>query len=199
MKTIMVNGVERNIEKTSVTLRELMDDVNSSLAADSRIISVVRVDGAEMTPADQEKAQNVTVESLGMIEFMAASPTELAMETLTTLEQYLDRIIQNIDRAGNLYKSKNYMAADGYFMKTVDGMDLFVQTMSGIKAAMKVGMNAKVALAEATLISIMNDLLDAKKQNNYVMLSELLLQDLVENMKEWKGTVFPSIRERAGS
>jgi hypothetical protein len=78
-------------------------------------------------------------------------------------------------------------------------MDLFVQTMSGIKAAMKVGMNAKVALAEATLISIMNDLLDAKKQNNYVMLSELLLQDLVENMKEWKGTVFPSIRERAGS
>jgi hypothetical protein len=199
MKTIVVNGVERTIEETGMTFGKLIEDVNQSLAGDARVISTVSVDGTELNAEKQEEMMNADVAALGTIAFVATSPTELAMETLATLEQYIDRIIQNIDRAGQLYKSKNYMAADGYFMKTVDGMDLFVQTMSGIKAAMRVGMNAKVALAEATLISIMNDLLDAKKQNNYVMLSELLLQDLIENMKEWKSTVFPAIRGRAGS
>ena len=199
MKTIIVNGVERNIEENGVTFRKLIQEVNASLSGGSLVISAIKVDGTELSTEKQDEMLDSVVDSMGAIEFTATSTMELAMETLTTLEQYIDRIIQNIDRAGALYRNKNYLAADGYFMKTVDGMDLFVQTMSGIKATMKVGMNAKVALAEATLISIMNDLLDAKKQNNYVMLSELLLLDLTENMREWKTTVFPSIRERAGS
>jgi hypothetical protein len=199
MKTIFINGTERIIENEDDSLRKTLSMVNAEFAQNSKVVSGIVIDGQEITEEKQLNLMDQPLNNLGKIEITVSNPSELALETLDTLEAYTDRIIQNINKAGTFYRDKNYISADSYFMKSIDGLDLFVQTIGGVKAALKMGMNAKVALAEATLISIMTDLLDAKKQNNYVMLSELLLQDLLESMTEWKKTVFPALRSRASS
>lgn len=199
MKTILVNGTERVIEQDTDTLRKTLSTVNAEYAHTSKAVSCILIDGQELSEEKQTALMDQPLNTLGKIEILVSNPSELALETLDTLEAYTDRIIQNINKAGQYYKDKNYISADSYFMKAIDGLDLFVQTIGGVKAALKMGMNPKVALAEATLISIMSDLLDAKQQNNYVLLSELLLQDLMDCMNEWKSAVFTTMRSRASS
>lgn len=199
MKTILLNGVEQTLDTDQIPFHKLIDDLNASLAQDSRVISCIKIDGAELTADDQEKLSSTALGTLGAIEIVATSPLELAYETLNTLEAYLERILQNIERAGTMYRSKNYITADSYFLKTVDGLDLFVQTMGGVKATLRVGAHPRINVAEATLISIMNDLLDAKKANNYILLSDLLLTDLTENLKEWRDEVFAVLRTKSSN
>lgn len=127
-------------------------------------------------------------------QLLESETISLVLETLTTLETYLDRIVAHIQQAAENYKNKSLITADTFFVKTIDGLDLFVQTIGGIKLALKTGLNPQLGLIEASLVSIMNDLLDAKRQNNYILLSELLQKELLENLSDWKTKVFPLLR-----
>lgn len=199
MKTIRINGVERNFDEGGVLFQDFISGLNNNLNGEKKVISSIRIDGQEITEEDEKKYSQTSIDQLGNIEIEVSSPYELAFETLNTLEQYVDRLIASINRAALLYKEKNLITADAYFVKSIDGLDLFVQTIGGIKLALRLGLNSKVGLIEAELVSIMNDLLDAKRQNNYVFLADLLEKDLIQNLGEWKTTVFPILRSQKTS
>jgi len=194
-RTVRINGQEKEIAaEASTSFHDFMTTVAQAVGQDGHVISSLRVDGREISEAEEQNLKNSPVNGMGAIEVMTASPADLAYETLDTLSQYVDRLVASIERAALHFKQKNYVAADTYFVKSIDGLDLFVQTIGGVKLALRVGLEPKIALAEASLVSIMNDLLDAKRQNNYVYIAELLEKDLVENLREWKDVAFPIFR-----
>lgn len=194
MKTIRINGIEKEVPVGAIIFEEFVSDLNKILNSDSQVISTIRVNGREISETDEQQLSSMPLDQIGDIEVETSSPIDLAYETLGTLEQYIDRLMLSIERASVHYKSKNLITGDAYFGKSIDGLDLFVQTLGGIKLALRVGLNPKVALVEAALVSIMNDLLEAKRQNNYLFLAELLEKDLIENLREWKEQIFPMFR-----
>ena len=194
MKTIRINGVEQNVPANAKIFDDFIKDLTKSLSTERKVIASIRIDGQEISETDELQFGSMPLNEMGSIEVDTASPADLAYQTLTTLEQYVDRLVASIERAALHYKTKNLVSGDAYFAKSIDGLDLFVQTIGGVKLALRVGLNTTVALAEADLASIMNDLLDAKRQNNYVYMSELLETALVKNMVEWREKVFPLLR-----
>lgn len=194
MKTIRVNGVEQEIPAGAAVFDDFLKDLTETLDANSQVISSIRVNGIELKEGEEETLKTKSIDEIGDIEVTTSNPADLAYETLNTLDQYIDRLIASIDRAALHYRGKNLIAGDAYFAKSIDGLDLFVQTIGGVKLALRIGLQQKVALAEATLVSIMNDLLEAKRQNNYVFMADLLQKDLVENLTEWKTEVFTFFR-----
>lgn len=198
-KTIKVNGIDQSIPNGAVLFGEYITDLNKSLSSDQQVISNIRIDGREITEADEEKFKTHLMSDLGQIELETARPADLAFQTLDTLEQYLDRLLQSIERTALHYRGKNLITGDAYFAKSIDGIDLFVQTIGGIKLALRIGLNTKLALAEAELVSIMNDLLDAKRQNNYIFMADLLEHELMKNLGEWKSSIFPLLRNLKSS
>ncbi len=168
-----------------------LEQLNKSLKKDHQVITAIKVNGNAITEEEEKNLYEHSLSDLSDIEIFTSSPVEIAHETLNTLDQYIDRIITNIDRAGMHYSQNNILSGDDYFVKSIDGLDLFIQTISGVKQALRVGLVTKVGLAEASLMSIMNELLMAKKQNNYIFMADLLRKDLIENLKEWKNDVFP--------
>lgn len=199
MKTITINGNPTDIAAQGTEFQTMMNDVSSNLSKESKVITRILLDGKELSDEEQSSIAHSDVASLGNIEIFSATPAELANETLDTLTDYINRVLTYVTKASQGYKSKNYIIADEQFLKTVEAMDLIVQTLSGIKAALRVGVNNKLNLAEATLLSIMNDLLDAKRQNNYVLLADLLEHDLIENLIEWRDEVFPMLKGRTSN
>jgi hypothetical protein len=191
MKTILINGVEQAIGAEATAFGDFLDELNKSLNNESQVISNIRVNGREISENDEAQIKRMPLEQLGVIEVETSNPAELAYQTLDTLEVYIDRLIAGVQRAALHYREKNLITGDNYFSKAIDGLDLFVQTIGGIKLALRVGLNQKVALTEASLVSIMNDLLEAKRANNYIFMAELLEKDLTENLVEWKQKVFP--------
>lgn len=194
MKTVRINGVDQEIPSGTLVFEDFLKDLNQGLNENRQVISSIKINGLEITENDEATLKATPVESIGDVEITISNPADLAYETLNTLEQYIDRLVASVDRAAMHYISKNLISGDAYFAKSIDGLDLFVQTIGGIKLALRIGLNTKVALTEATLVSIMNDLLEAKRQNNYVFLAELLQKDLVENLHEWKNEIFTLFR-----
>lgn len=194
MKTIRINGEEKSISEAIVSYEDFIKNMSRALTSDTEVISCVKIDGQEITEETEKSLKTTSINDLGDIEIFTSNPIELANETLNTLDLYLDRLRQTIEKAAINYKGKNLMGGDHFLAKAIDGIDLFVQTISGVKLALRMGLNQKVALAEATLVSIMNDLLEAKRQNNYVFLAELLEKDLIENLTEWQTEVFKIFR-----
>ncbi|MEW6057364.1 MAG: hypothetical protein AB1540_12200 [Bdellovibrionota bacterium] len=191
---IRINGVEQPVSSEQIIFEDFVSDLNKTLNAEQLVISSILVNGREISESDESALKRLPVGDLGDIDVFTAKPQDLAYETLNTLEQYIDRMVISIERAATHYKAKNLITGDAYFAKSIEGLDLFVQTIGGVKLALRIGLNPKIGLTEATLVSIMNDLLDAKRQNNYIFLAELLEKDLVSNLKEWKDDVFPLFR-----
>ena len=194
MKTIRINGVDQGVSADNLVFEDFIKDLNKTLNQDSQVISSIKVDGKEISENDEEIIKKTPLGEVGVIEVFTSSPMDLAYETLNTLEQYMDRLIASVERAAIYYRDKNLIAADGYFVKAIDGLDLFVQTIGGIKLALRIGLHQQIAIAEATLVSVMNDLLEAKRQNNYVYMAELLEKELIGNLNEWKAEIFPLFR-----
>lgn len=193
-KTVKINGVEQAIPGEETMFEDFIKGLNQSLGAERRVISSIRIDGKEISETDEARLNAMRMNEVGSVEVETANPADLAYQTLSTLETYLDRLITSIEKSAQSYRSKNLVAGDAFFAKAIDGLDLFVQTIGGVKLALRIGLNPQLALAEADLISVMNDLLDAKRQNNYVFMAELLEKELVDNLKEWKTKIFPLIR-----
>lgn len=194
MKMIRVNGVEQDIPAGAKIFDEFVQGLNTSLSESNQVIASIKINGIEISETDEDSLKTTPIEELGDIDVQTSNPMDLAYETLNTLETYIDRLVASVDRAALHYRGKNLITGDAYFAKAIDGLDLFVQTIGGVKLALRVGLQTKVALTEASLVSIMNDLLEAKRQNNYVYMADLLQKDLIENLGEWKSEVFPFFR-----
>lgn len=194
MKTIIVNGIEHQVEHDNIPLDSLLQQINKDLSSSRQVVSNIRINGEELTEEMQGVLSSTDVGSLGAIEVFTSNPAELANETLTTLEIFLERLLGYISASANAYKTKNLIAGDDYFLKTIDGLDLFVQTINGVKLALRISLQPKIALAEATLVSIMGDLLEAKKQTNLFVIAELMENDLTQNLIEWRDDVFPILK-----
>jgi len=189
-----MNGEEREFPVGSARFSEFLSSLSQDLKSSEQVISLIRIDGQEISDEQEGFFRNKTMQEIGQVEIFTSSPTELAHETLITLDQYIVKVIETLNKAADGYKSKNYLAADAFFVRAIDSLDLFVQTIGGIKLALRIGLHTKIAVVEASLVSIMNDLLTAKRENNYIYLAELLEKDLVENLGEWKQDVFPILK-----
>ncbi len=191
-KMIRINGEKREFQiNTEALFEDFIKGLNETLNQENQVISSMKINGEELSEKKESLLKTRTLNEVGDIEVMTAHPSDLAYETINTLTIYINQLILNIGRASQNYTKKNMVTADNYFVKALDGLDLFIQTIGAVKAALKVGLNPKVALAEASLVSIMNDLLDAKRANNYIFLAELLEKDLIENLQEWKEKALP--------
>lgn len=189
-----MNGEEKTISAPAERFSDFLKDLNQSLRSSEQVISSIKVDGKEISDSDEVRLKEATIGNVGDVEIFTSSPAELAHETLATLDLYIAKVSESLKKAADSYKVKNYLAADAYFVRAVDSLDLFVQTIGGIKLALRIGLHTKIALVEASLISTMNDLLNAKRENNYVFLAELLENDLINNLNEWRDDIFPIMR-----
>lgn len=189
-----MNGEEKEFPGKEIKFSDFLMNLSQSLRQSEQVISLIKIDGKEITDEQESFIKDKTMMDLGDVEIFTSSPMELAHETLTTLDQYTAKVVETLQKAADGYRNKNYMAADAYFVRAVDSLDLFIQTIGGIKLALRVGLHTRIALVEASLVSIMNDLLNAKRENNYIFLAELLEKDLVDNLTEWKNDIFPILK-----
>jgi len=194
MKMIRINGETREFSTGVALFQDFLGGLNEELKQSNQVIASVKVDGKELSAEEETLLSEIAIDQVGEIEILTASPLDLAYETLNTLDQYVELLMGSVAQAADYYKKKNLISGDTYLAKAIDGLDLFVQTIGGVKLAIRVGLNPKIALIEATLVSIVQDLLETKRQSNYVFLAELLEKDLAENLSEWKTIAFPIFR-----
>ncbi len=116
-----------------------------------------------------DKSDNSTPET-------QVDPRAVAAEALETLHPFLDRLTR---------LSLDAMAS-GNWKDLMDGIATFTDALMSIKNLLKLGRIQKIAVLEADLLSIMQDILDAREKKDQQYLTELLEIHLPECLGRWK-------------
>ncbi len=189
MANLLINGQEQK-KDNSILFGEFMNSLNKDLAAKSQVVSVLKINGESV---DEKRETAFAMQALGQlssIEITTVNQLELAFEALHSAKAYIKKLIKHCKENGELYKTGQTKVADGNFVDIVDGLDNLtnlILTSQSILRGKHRGIHtndSSLRIAQVRLVSAIEELLPAKKQNDHVMLADILCNELPNALQE---------------
>ena len=128
------------------------------------------------------------------------SSLNLAFESIDSCYGYVDYITDQIHRLIENYNQGNMDLANQKFVEVIEIMDLYIQLVSRVYRVLRIEIknmqkDEGIQKLEIHLLAIMKSLLQAKENNDTIMLCDLLEYELADNLKQWKIKVLPELKK----
>ena len=123
---------------------------------------------------------------------------QLAKETLEILVPYTVQLIELSRSVGRLSRVNEAQLQESEFLKLIDGLQTFSDTLIGVKQALHVGISPSTELLEVELLSTLQDLLKARELNDRAYYCLILDEHLPEILAEWCMKGIPAFIENYG-
>jgi hypothetical protein len=189
MVNLSING--RKLEKDgNVLFGEFLNGLNRELAARAQVISVLKIDGQTIDEAHEPDFSMRNLSQVGKIEITTVDQLELAFEALASAKSYIRKLISYCQLNGENYKNGRTKEADKNFVHLVDGLENLTQLVMASQSILRgkykgIHTNdSSLRIAQVRLVSAIEELLPAKKQNDNVMLADILCNELPEALRE---------------
>ncbi len=190
MANLRINGADiKNDDRT--LFGEFLNQLTRDLAIRSQVISLIKIDGEVL---DESYESQLAMQSLGQIkniDITTSNQLDLAFEALNTAKRYIRKLVVLSRNTGGLYqKNGDRITAEKSFLDLVEGLDnltnLLVSAQSVLRGKFKgVHTNdSSLRIAQVRLVSAIEELLPAKKANDAVMLSDILINELPSALSE---------------
>ena len=131
------------------------------------------------------------------------SNVDLAFKSLNDCCTYVDVLIEKIQEFTICYKKSDFFLANKIFSEIIDILDLYTQLFSKIYKIItstyprQTKHKNTIQDLEANLLSILRQILSAKQKEDMVMIGDLLENDLINNLNQWKMQVIPTLFKSA--
>ncbi len=199
MVNLFINGASH--QKSEDTLfGEFLNGLNRDLASRSQVISILKIDGETI---DESREVNYSMRALGQIgkiEITTVDQIELAYEALASARAYIKKLISYCKLNGENYKSGKIKEADKNFVHLVEGLENLTQLVLASQSMLRgkykgIHTNdSSLRIAQVRLVSAIEELLPAKKQNDYLMLADVLCNELPEALQEMSDYGIPVLQ-----
>jgi|GEM_PF-3369747 len=120
-------------------------------------------------------------------------PKSIAIETLYTLQLFLDNLIGLCGRILEEKQAGETAKLEASYERLLEGISTVMESILTARGVLRIGLHAKVNLLEADLLSILKDLLEASEQGNIEYRDELISTHLPQNLKEWREEGIPEM------
>jgi len=171
-------------------LGSLIEYIHGSLSGKNAAVSSIRVNGMELTLESETALAAVPLSDIQSVDVCFTTPRELAEETLDILAPYSERMETLCGHAAN---------DETVFGKLLDGLHVFSESIGVIKSTLRIGYLPRVGLLEAELLSILSDLLEARKTGDKEYIAQLLGQHLPAVLADWRREGFAALRKARDS
>jgi len=121
---------------------------------------------------------------------LVSDPKSIALETLYTLQLFLDNLIGLCAR---IVDEKEAATKEASYQRLIDGLCTVMESILTARSVLRIGIHPQVNLLEADLLSILKDLLEAAEQGNTEYQNDLLATHLPQNLKEWRHEGIPEM------
>ena len=182
---ISINGVETQ-EATfqGETLAEVLHAILNS-RRDS-YIRRVWMDGQEASSNTQDTLKTSTA-SVELLELELALLQDLVVNNLTNAREYLEKLIPGFQKAADLFRMGNEQEANQYYLQILDGVDWFSQVILTIVNAQENIFEAQsLEERQKKLTDLMGQMLEANKNQDWVLLADLLEYEMIPFYKVWQ-------------
>ena len=182
---ISINGTET--EDPSFKGETLEEVLNAILK--SRQDSYVRriwLDGQEVSSStpDTLKTSSVTVD---LLELELGQLKDLLANNLSNAKEYLEKLIPGFQKAADLFRMGNEQEANKFYLQIIDGIDWFSQVvLTIINAQQHVLDGQSLEERQKKLNELMGQMLEANKNQDWVLMADLLEYEMVPFYEEWQ-------------
>lgn len=204
MVNLMING--RSQQKDGkILFGEFLNGLNRDLAVKSQVISVLKVNGETIDESGEPGLSMRALEQMGKIEITTVDQLELAFEALASAKAYIKKLISYCQLNGEAYKTGKIREADKNFVHLVDGLENLTQLVMASQSILRgkyrgIHTNdSSLRIAQVRLVSAIEELLPAKKQNDHVMLADILCNELPEALREMADYGIPVLQRLRNS
>ena len=182
---ISINGTET--EDPSFKGETLEKVLNSILK--SRQGSYVRriwLDGQEVSSSTPDTLKTSSA-SVGLLELELAQLQDLLANNLTNAKEYLEKLISGFQKAADLFRMGNEQEANKFYLQIIDGIDWFSQVvLTIINAQQNVLEGQSLEERQKKLNELMGQMLEANKNQDWVLMADLLEYEMVPFYEEWQ-------------
>lgn len=187
--TIRINGKETK-KDSNLLFGDLVNNLNTELSRTKQVISEIRIDGK---PIDEELENRISMKQLGqlgVLDFVTSDPLELAFEALRSAQAYIKRIIPHCQTPGQHFLKKELRQAEKDFIEVVNSLDSLTDILASAQYVLKGKVSvshtndSSLRIAQVRLVSAIHELLPAKTNNDYVLLADVLINELPDALRE---------------
>ncbi|MCO5141884.1 MAG: hypothetical protein M9962_02205 [Oligoflexia bacterium] len=199
MADLKING--ENLQKSGSTLfADFIRSLNKELAMKSEVVSILKVNGSVLDEDQETLIGMKSLDQIGRIEITTIDQTELAFEALSSAKAYIKKLILYCEKNGERYKLGMVNDADQDFIHLVDGLENLTQLILASLSILKVKYkgihtnDSSLRIAQVRLVSAIEELLPAKRENDYIMLADILCNELPDALREMADYGIPMLQ-----
>ena len=183
---LTINGVEqKESEFKGETLEAILDMLVKNTPGS--YIRRIWLDQQEFPSDDQETLQKKPVD-INSLEVELADLKDLVATNLSNALDYLEKLIPGFDQAADLFRTGNEQEANKYYIQILDGMDWFSEVVNVVMSSEGEEQEPENSLQirQAKLTDLMSQMLEANKNQDWVLLADILEYEMTPFYKEWQ-------------
>lgn len=183
---LTINGVEqKESEFKGETLEAILDMMVKNTPGS--YIRRIWLDQQEFPSDDRETLQKKPVD-INSLEVELADLKDLVATNLSNALDYLEKLIPGFDQAADLFRTGNEQEANKYYIQILDGMDWFSEVVNVVMSSEGEGQEPENSLQvrQAKLTDLMSQMLEANKNQDWVLLADILEYEMTPFYKEWQ-------------
>jgi hypothetical protein len=143
-------------------------------------------------PSDDQEVLQKKPSDIDSLEVELSNLKELVATNLVNALDYLKKLIPGFEQAADLFRAGNEQEANKYYLQILDGIDWFSQVVSIIMKANEGKMelpdadDESLQVREKKLTDLMKQMLEANKNQDWVLLADILEYEMIPLYKDWE-------------
>jgi hypothetical protein len=198
---VYLDGKPLDGEVAGATLQEMLQTLMDSSLGQDRTLSEVRINGEPFEEAKLGAATSLTRESIERLEVETLDARQVALHFLGSAGQYLAAIVASVERVAELFRVSDESEASEHYLATLESLQLFMQVLQTTRDALGLDFEAisadGISLEQrlGRLAGLVQELLNAQEQEDWVLLADVLQYDLCDQLREWR-LMMPMLRQQ---
>ena len=186
---LLINGKEETLAFIGETLGDFIVHVEQGGVAQGNVVRSVKLNGQESS-SDSALTRHTPLSEIETLEVEVSTLSGIINKNIENADAYLLRLIPGIEKAVELFRTGNEQEANQFFINIIDGMDWLSQVLDMILAAKKVSPDTviggkSIEDRRASLVDFTQQMVDANKNKDWVLLADLLEYEILPYYKEW--------------
>ena len=187
---VSINGVEQEeSEFTGDTLGAILESM--VVKTPGSYIRRMWLDDKEF-PSDDKETLQKKPSDIDFLEVELSNLKDLVATNLVNALDYLKKLIPGFEEAADLFRAGNEQEANKYYLQILDGIDWFSQVVSIImnpdegKLELLDADDENLQVRQEKLTDLMNQMLEANKNQDWVLLADILEYEMLPFYKDWE-------------
>lgn len=187
---VSINGVEQEeSDFKEDTIGAILDSMVQQTPGS--YIRRIWLDEKESSADDREALQK-NPSDIQSLEVELANLKDLVATNLTNALDYLKKLIPGFEKAADLFRTGNEQEANKYYLQILDGIEWFSQVVNIImkpdegEVVLPGAENENLQARQAKLTDLMNQMLEANQNQDWVLVADVLEYEMVPFYKDWE-------------